>query len=192
MLAKLFAFGKRNYINNAVVTADVLDFIIRTFGDVTNFRLQFKKPFLTQGEFRIGIDKLDGHFIGHFDFNNTRFYFAYSPTDIELENKNVSVDDVKTDVNMFSVCYYISDTGHRAVLEECDRIYGPRTNDDKAIFVIYEIPDTSVISAAVKSKIVPKVDITKIEHIGDRRFKLSVFVNDKFFGYRYNTVKKFI
>jgi len=192
MLANLFAFGNRKYINNAVVTADILSYITSTYGDVKNFRLHFRKPFFTQGNLVVAPYKLDGHFVGQFEIDYVPMYFAYSPTDIPLETKEVSVDDVQADINIFSMCYFVAENCHQAVLRAFEKNYGPRTADDKSIFVIYEIPNTSVFTKLIQEKRIPNLTISEPEITAERKFKLSVSVDGELLGYRYNTVKKFI
>jgi hypothetical protein len=191
MLSTFFSIGDRNYLNNAVVIADALETISKIFGDVTNFRIQFRKPFLSQAEFKLSTEKLDGHIVGHFDHVGIRFYFAYTPVDIVLENKNPTRDDVNTDVTPFNICYHITDLCRGAIEKGFEKIYGSMTTKDKVIFVIFEIPDTSVFTGIMKYRNISCMKIEDAEHLGDRRFRLSVFIGDRLLGYRYSTVKEF-
>lgn len=192
MLAKFFSIGDRNYLNNAVVIADVIDFIDNSFGSVKNFKIHFKKPFLSQGEFKVGVDKLDGYIVGQFDAKETRFYFSYNPTDIELENKTVSGNDVYSDLTSFNVCYHITDRCRGAIEEGFEKIYGPMSPKDKVIFVIFEITDTAIFSSIIKNKSIDDIHIGAAESTGDRRLRLPVYVRNELLGYRYSTVKEFI
>jgi hypothetical protein len=192
MLASFFSFGNRKYINNAVVTADILTYIFRTYGDVTDFRIHFRKPFFSQGELIVAPYKLEGHYVGQFATDGVLMYFAYTPTSMPLEEKTISVDDIQQGVNVFTLCYYVAENCHQAVLRAFETHYGPRTSDDKSIFVIYEIPDTSVFTKIIKENRIPVLSITEPELTADRKFKLSVSVDGQLLGYRYNTVKKFI
>jgi len=192
MLANFFSIGDRNYLNNAVVIADALDIIIKIFGNVKNFKIQFRKPFLSQGEFKISTDKLDGYITGQFDVNDIKFYFSYSPTNIILENKEYNGYIINEKITSFDLCYYITDECRGVIEKGFEKIYGLMTEKDKVIFAIFEIPDTSVYSDIIKFGFFPKLTISEAEHIGDRRFKISVFINDVLLGHRYSTVREFI
>jgi hypothetical protein len=192
MLANFFSIGDRNYLNNAVVISDALNTITEIFGDVQNFKIQFRKPFLSQGEFKISTDKLDGHIIGQFETKDIRFYFAYSPTDIILENRNVTGHDIEQEIMPFNVCYYITDICRGIIETGFEKVYGPMTSSDKVIFAIFEIPDTSVFSMIIKNQVMPLMRVTDAECIGDRRFKISVFIDNQLLGHRYSTVREFI
>ncbi len=192
MLAKFFSIGDRNYLNNAVVIADALDSIINLFGDVTNFKIQFRKPFLSQGEFKISTDKLDGYITGQFNVSGTSFYFSYSPTDIVLDNKVVSGHDVEHDVNSFNVCYHITDMCRGVIETGFEKVYGPMTPKDKVIFAVFEVPDTSIFSSIIHNHTMLEMRITEAEQTGDRRFKVSVFLGDRLLGHRHSTVREFI
>lgn len=191
MLANFFSIGDRNYLNNAVVIADALDRITGEFGDVKDFRIQFRKPFLSQGEFTLAATKIDGHIVGEFLTDTGKMYFSYSPTDIPLETREVSSKDVKDDVTSFNVCYYITDICRGVMERGFERAYGPMTEHDKVIFVIFEIPDTSVFTDIIKNADMPPMRITEAEETGDRRFKVAVYVDGKLLGYRHSTVKEF-
>jgi hypothetical protein len=192
MLAKLFSIGDRNYLNNAVVIADALDNIIKIFGDVKNFKIQFRKPFLSQGEFTISTNKLEGYITGEFDTVDAHFYFSYYPIDMALENRIVSGKDIKDEVTSFNVCYYITDICRGVIERGFERAYGPMSEKDKVIFVIFEVPDTSIFSDIIKNQDMPPMHVTEAECTGDRRFKISVFVGGKLLGHRHSTVKEFI
>lgn len=192
MLANFFSFGGRNYINNAVVLADALDKITSLFGDVKNFRLQFKNPFFSQGEFIVSPHKIEGHYVGQFDVDGVLLYFAYIPTDIPLEEKSLTVDDIKVKIDMVNTCYYIAENCHQLGWESFEKMYGPRTATDKSIVVIYEIPDTAIITNIIKQQRIPELQILEPELIADRRFKLSVLLDGKFFCHRYHSIKEFI
>ena len=130
MLANFFSIGDRTYLNNAVVISDALEVITKTFGDVTNFKIQFRKPFLSQGEFKISTEKLDGYITGQFDTTDIKFYFSYSPTDIQLENRVVSGRDVEDEVTPFNVCYHITDMCRGVIECGFEKVYGPMTDAD--------------------------------------------------------------
>jgi hypothetical protein len=192
MLANFFSIGDKNYLNNAVVISDALNRIIEIFEDVKNFKIQFRKPFLSQGEFAVSTNKLDGHITGEFDTSDAHFYFSYSPTDISLENRTATRYDVEKEINSFNICYNITDHCRGAIERGFEKAYGPMTNKDKVIFVIFEVPDTSVFSSIIKNQIMPAMRITEAEQTGDRRFKISVYLGDKLLGHRHSTVKEFI
>lgn len=192
MLADFFSIGDRNYLNNAVVIADSLSFIQKTFGNVLNFKIQFKKPFLSQGEFKVSTEKLDGYIIGQFEKNDVTFYFSYTPTNILLETRDASREAVKKNVTPFNVCYHITDVCRGAIEDGFEKVYGPMTNKDKVIFFMFEIPNTSVFNGILLNGIMPPMTITPAEQTGDRRFKVSVFVDGKLLGHRHSTVKEFI
>jgi len=191
MLANFFSIGDRNYLNNAVVIADALDTIIKIFGDVKNFKIQFRKPFLSQGEFKISTEKLDGYITGQFDASETRFYFSYTPTDILLENRQASSHDIENEVTPFNVCYYITDMCRGVIEQGFEKVYGPMTTKDKVIFAVFEVPDTSVFSSIIHNHIMLKMRISEAEQTGDRRFKVSVYLDDQLLGHRHSTVREF-
>lgn len=193
MLANFFSIGDRNYLNNAVVIADALDFIRKSFGIVQNFKITFRKPFLSQGEFKISFDKLDGYIVGQFESGGVQFFFSYSPTDITgLENREASANAVYDDPTTFNMCYHITDRCRGAIEEGFEKIYGPMTEKDKVIFVIFEVPDTSVFLTLMQKHAVDQIRILPAESTGDRRLRLPIFVGDTFLGYRHSTVKEFI
>jgi len=191
MLANFFSIGDRNYLNNAVVIADALVTIIKTFGDVTNFKIQFRKPFLSQAELNISTEKLDGHITGQFDAGEIRFYLSYTPTDISLENREVSSRDIENEVTPFNVCYYITDMCRGVIEEGFEKVYGPMTTKDKVIFAVFEVPDTSVFSSIIHDHVMLKMRISEAEHTGDRRFKVSVYLGNRLLGHRHSTVREF-
>lgn len=192
MLAKFFSIGNRNYLNNAVVISDALEVITKIFGDVKNFRIQFRKPFLSQGDFRLSTEKLDGHVIGQFETNNITFYFSYIPTDIPMENRDVTGNDIKKEINLFNVCYYMTDMCRGVIEHGFEKAFGPMTPNDKVIFVVFEVPDTSVITDVVRNHVMPIVRITEAKQTMGRRFVVSVYFDDKLLGHRHSTVKEFI
>lgn len=192
MLANFFSIGDRNYLNNAVVIADALTVINKIFGNVKNFKMQFRKPFLSQGEFKISTDKLDGHITGQFETNEIRFYYSYSPTEIQLETKVASSHAIDDEITPFNVCYYITDICRGVIEKGFEKVYGSMGSDDKVIFAVFEVPDTSVFSDIIKNKIMSKMTVTEAECIGDRRFRISVFIGDRLLGYRSSTVREFI
>lgn len=192
MKANFFTFGNRNYINNAVVLADTLEKITTVFGDVKNLKLQFKKPFFSQGEFIISPHKVEGHYVGHFEVDGVLLYFAYTPINVSLEEKILTVDDIKSKIDMVNICYYIAENCHQMGWQSFEKIYGLRTATDKSIVVIYEIPDTAIITNIIKQQRIPELQILEPELIADRRFKLSVLLDGKFFCHRYHSIKEFI
>jgi hypothetical protein len=174
VLANFFSIGDRNYLNNAVVISDALDTITNIFGDVTNFKIQFRKPFLLQAEFKLSTDKIDGHITGQFDIKGITFYFAYSPVNIVLKNKDIPDRAVDNSITSFNVCYYITDMCRGVIEQGFEEVYGPMSDKDKVIFVIFEIPDTSVFSSIIDNRVMPSMQISKAICTGDRRFKISV------------------
>ena len=82
MISDFFTFGNRKYINNAVVTADIFNNIHNEYGNVTNFKIHFKKPFFSQANLIIDIIPQDGYFIGSFISANITYYFSYLTNNI--------------------------------------------------------------------------------------------------------------
>lgn len=186
MISNFFLLPGRTYLNNAIVIADILSVISQIFGDVKNFNIKFKKPYNSQAELKFSTEPLEGYTIGSFDAV-TKFYFAYVPIDQQLIDKTID----STQIDYFNLSYAITDAGRGIVQESFEKEVGPMTSTDKVIFAVCDIPDTSIINNIVKSNIQPKIDISKATHIGNRRFKYSVMLNDKFFSYRYCSVKEF-
>jgi hypothetical protein len=186
MQANLFSIGDRTYLNNAVVIADSLQTIGRIFGNVMDYKIKFRKPFLSQANFVISTEKLDGHIVGDFVAAGTQFHFAYVPVEAVLETKELT-----DEVTPFSICYKVTDAA-RGVIEEGHLAHiGKMDKDEKVIFVIFEVPNTAVFNDAVKSGKLPKIKITEADHLGGKRFRLSVSLDGRLFGYRYSTVGKF-
>jgi hypothetical protein len=192
MYAKLFSIGDKKYLNNAVVIADALGFITKSFGPVKNFKITFKKPFLSQGMFSLGVDKIDGHIMGQFESGGNQFYFAYTPTDIELDDRDVTGTDVFTETTSFNLCYHITDRCRGEIELGFEKVYGLMTPKDKVIFVIFEVPDTSVFISLLENKLMDQIRIMPAEQTGDRRFRLPLYVGEDLLGYRHSTVKEFI
>lgn len=192
LIAHFFTFGGRPYVNNSVATTHALETIISLYGDVSNFSIKFKKPITSKAEFIIKPFEVDGSFVGHFWIDGIPLYFSYRPIDLPLETGSLSIDDIHNNITMSSLCYYVAETCHQAVLRSFEKNYGPQTSTDRSIFVRYDIVDTSILSEIVDSKIFPNMEISEPEIIGERRFKLLVKLNGKLLGFRYNTVKEFI
>ena len=192
MLSTLFSINHQNYLHNAVVTAHALDFLHNSFGPIKNFRISFKKPFFSQGEFNISFDKLEGYTTGQFDVAGTPFYFAYSPTNVALQDRAITGNDVITCPTTVNMCYHIADRCRGAIENAFKKIYGPMVETDKVIFVICEIPDTSLLLTLIKENTWNQIRIQEAEVTGPRRFKLPVFIGDTFFSFRHSTVKEFI
>jgi hypothetical protein len=187
MISKFFLFGGKTYLNNAIVIADILSVVEDIFGDTTNFSIKFKKPFNSQADLKFSTDPIDGHTVGSFNTKLTKFYFSYTPIEIVLPNKIID----PSEVNYFNVSYAITDAC-RGMVEECfENEFGSMSSTDKVIFALTDIPDTSIINNIIKNKHKPKITVSKVDHIGNRRFKYSVFLDDKFFSYRYSSVKEF-
>jgi hypothetical protein len=185
MLANFFSLDGRNYLNNAVVIAHSLKVIQNTFGDVSDFNIKFKKPFNTQGEFTISTNPLGGHTVGSFVTGHHVMNFCYVPTNIELTNHI-------TDPTYFDILYEINNMNRDAVEVAYISEFGSMNSADKAIFVKGYIPVTSVINSLVDRPDKPDVVINNVIHLGNHRFKTDVYLNDKFFGNRYTTIKEFI
>jgi hypothetical protein len=184
MIANLFSLGERNYINNAVVIADAVNTITTIYGNVTNFKIKFRKPFNTQAELKFSTDPLDGYIVGNFDTAVTTFYFAYTPIDIPLEpNDNSNL--------YFNLFYEITDISRGIIKEAYEQSIGPMTEKDKVIFVIAEIVDSSIITNAVHSDSKLNINLTPGVYLGDNRLKLSLYINDVFVGDRHSTIKEF-
>jgi len=187
MISNFFLLGDRTYLNNAIVTADILSVIADIFGDTKDFNIKFKKPFNSQAELKFSTDPLDGHTVGSFLTKLSKFYFSYTPIDVSLPSKIIDIDEV----NYFNLIWSITDAG-RGITQECfENEFGPMSSTDKVIFALAEIPDTSIINNAIKNKHKPEITISKAVHLGNRRFKYSVLLDDKFFSYRYCSVKEF-
>lgn len=187
MLSNFFLLSGRTYLNNAIVIADILSVIATIFGDVKNFNIKFKKPYNSQAELKFSTEPLEGHTVGSFDTTLTTFYFSYVPVDIELPSKVIDPNEV----NYFNLSYEITDTGRGIVQESFEYEYGSMSSTDKVIFAVCDIPDTSIINRVIENNHKPTITISKATHIGNRRFKYSVLLDDKLFSYRYCSVKEF-
>ena len=184
MIANLFSFGERNYINNAVVIADAINSITSIFGNVTNFKIKFRKPFNSQAELKFSTDPLNGYIVGNFDTEMTTFYFAYTPIDLQLEPN----DNTNPYFNLF---YEITDISRGIIKEAYEQSIGTMTDTDKVIFVVAEIIDTSIINNAIHSDTKLNINLTPGVYLGDNRLKLSLYINDVFVGDRHSTIKEF-
>jgi hypothetical protein len=187
MLSNFFLLPGRTYLNNAIVIADILSVIATIYGDVKNFNIKFKKPFNSQAELKFSTDPIDGYTVGSFDTKLTKFYFSYVPVDIELPSKTINSNEV----NYFNLSYAITDAGRGIVQESFEAEFGPMSETDKVIFAVCDIPDTSIINRVIEKEYNPEITISKAVHIGNRRFKYSVLLDDKFLAYRYCSVKEF-
>lgn len=186
MESNFFLLPGRNYLNNAIVIADILHAISENFGDVKNFIIKFKKPFNTQAQLHFSNEPLEGYTIGSFDAM-TKLYFSYVPIDIKLPTKEIDTSLI----DYFNLSYTITDAG-RGIVQECfEKEVGPMTQLDKVIFAICDIPDTSIINNIVKKNKQPKIDISQATYLGNRRFKYGVRLDDTFFSYRYCSVREF-
>lgn len=187
MISNFFLLGGRSYLNNAIVISDILSNVSDIFGDIKNFNIKFKKPFNSQATLSFSTDLLDGHTIGSFDTKITKFYFAYTPIAVPLLDKIID----NTVLNYFNLSYEITDICKGIVQKTFENEVGPMTSTDKVIFVGCDILDTSIINDLIKNNCKPKITISKAEHVGNRRFKYSVLLDDKLFSYRYCSVKEF-
>jgi len=184
MIANLFSLGERNYINNAVVIADAVSTITAIYGSVTNFKIKFRKPFNTQAELKFSTDPLNGYIVGNFDTAVTTFYFAYTPTDIELKpNDNTNP--------YFDLFYEITDISRGIIKQAYEQSIGPMTEKDKVIFVVAEIIDTGIINDAIRSEEPLNINLTPGTYLGDNRLKLSLYINGEYVGDRHSTIKEF-
>jgi hypothetical protein len=190
MRVDFFTFGGRKYINNAFVSAHALEFILKHFGDVTDFKIKFQKPFFSNADFDISVNPLDGYFVGNFKSKDHIFYFSYTPTGEPAKEIIIPENYIST-LNIFTLSLYVMEENSKLVIRKFTEDYGPMTENDKNIFVIQEIPDTSIFSTIIKSLRVPELRIEGPTLIGERRYKSSIYLNDTLLGYRYNTVKKF-
>lgn len=184
MKANLFSFENRNYINNAVAIADALNTIGIMFGNVTNFKIKFKRPFNTQAEMHFSTSPLDGHITGNFDTALTTFYFSYTPIDAPLLSAN-------NNNPYFDLFYNVTDKSRSIIKDAYEKAVGPMSKEDKVIFVIAEIIDTAIISNAIVQKDKPNIRLTPGDYLGDNRLKLSLYINDNFVGDRHSTIKEF-
>jgi hypothetical protein len=184
MIANLFSLGERNYINNAVVIADAINTITTIFGDVTKFKIKFKKPFNSQAELKFSTDPIDGYIVGNFDTLLTTFYFAYTPIDVSLKPN----DNTNPYFNLF---YEITDISRGIIKEAYEQSIGLMTEKDKVIFVVAEIIDTGIINTAMRNDAKLDIKLTPGVYLGDNRLKLSLYINDVFVGDRHSTIKEF-
>lgn len=189
MKVDFFTFGGRKYINNAVVSAHILEFIRVHFSSATDFRLKFQKPFFANAEFILSTEEISGYFVGKFTSHGTQFYFSYNPVPGEVVEKEI--DNISDNLDMFMLSHFIMDTNAKMIIRSFEEKYGPMTKDDKNIFVIQEIVDTSIMSDIIVAGKMPQLNIIGPHLIDDRRYKSEIYLNNKFLGYRYNTVKKF-
>jgi hypothetical protein len=187
MLSNFFLLPGRTYLNNAIVIADILHVTSYAYGDVKDFNIKFKKPFNSQAELKFSKDPMEGYTVGSFNTKENKIYFSYVPVDIALASKTINSNDI----NYFNLSYEITDAGRGIVQESFEKEFGPMSSTDKVIFAVCDIPDTSIINNVIKYQRKPKINISKAEHIGNRRFKYSVLLDDKFFSYRYCSVKEF-
>lgn len=187
MKSNFFLLEGRHYLNNAIVIADILSVIAETFGDVTDFKIKFRKPYNSQADLEFSTVPLNGHTVGSFQVNSTLFYFSYVPNGLPLHNRKID-DSV---IDYFNLSYAITDAGRSIVQESFEKEFGPMTATDKVIFAVCDIVDTSIINSLVKNNHTPKISISHAEHIGSRRFKYSVHLDDKLFSHRYCSVKEF-
>jgi hypothetical protein len=187
MQSNFFILPGRNYLNNAVVIADILLVIDKLFGDVNNFNIKFKKPFNSQAKLSFSTEPLNGYTIGSFETKLVKFYFAYEPIDVELPD--ITLDTTKIDY--FNLSYDITDAGRGIVQSAFEKEFGPMPNTYKVIFAICNIPNTAIINDIIKKQMPPKITISEASHIGNSRFKYSVFLDDIFFAERYCTVNEF-
>ena len=191
MIAKLFRFRNKPYLNNAIVIADALTTIDSVFGDVQNFKIQFKKPFNSQAEFLVSTERIQGHVMGQFDVKGISLYFAYTPTDSYFGDSMLSNELMATTVTPFNLLYTITDKGRGYIERGFNKDYGPMASDDKVIFAVFEVPDTTEYNKIIRSKVYPIISLAEAERIGDRRYKFTVSLNDMVFGHRYSSVKRF-
>lgn len=186
MKSNFFLLEGRAYLNNAIVIADVLSIIFHIFGDVKNFNIKFKKPFNSQANLIFSTEPLAGAIVGSFDTRIVKFYFVYEPTEIPLH-----CTAILEELSYFSLSYEITDMGRTIVKEAFENEFGLMSERDKVIFAVCDIPNTQIINSLIKNKQKPKITITKAQHIGDRRFKYSVWLDNVFFSDRYCSVKEF-
>jgi hypothetical protein len=187
MISNFFLLTGRTYLNNAIVIADILSVIATTFGNVKNFNIKFKKPFNTQAELKFSTDPLEGHTLGSFDTVLTKFYFSYVPIEVTLPSKIID----NNEVNYFNLSYAITDAGRTIVQDSFENEFGPMSSTDKVIFAVCDIPNTSIINRVIEKKHKPNITISEAVHIGNRRFKYSVLLDNEFLAYRYCSVKEF-
>lgn len=188
MRAPLFSMEGRNYLNNAVVISHALEQLQKEFGNVTNFKIKFKKPFNSQAEFVISDTPADGNIVGNFNIGEVCKYFSYTALDLCLPTRSLPDNTF----SYFDLCFGITDQCRGMVEKGFIRDYGMMFDDDKVIFVIFEVPDTRVLSDMLQAGHMPLLNIDEAENTGDRRYKLTVSIGDQLIGYRHSTVKRFI
>ena len=185
MLANFFSLGSRNYLNNAVVIADLLEVLKNHFGSrITDLKVKFKKPLNVQGDLHFDSQPVQGSILGSFQSNDLTVFFGYEPTDIPLQPRSETNQ-------YFNVCWAITDACRGVIEAGFERAYGPMSTDDKVIFAIFEVPDVDVLQELIDSNTIPTFDISEAVRTGERRFSTTVSVNGKLLGIRHSTVGKF-
>lgn len=187
MISNFFLLEGRGYLNNAIVIADLLSVINNQFGDVKNLNIKFKKPYNSQADLTFSTEPLEGYTLGSFDTFAGKYYFAYNPVPMPLLDKVINTEVV----DYFNLSYEITDIGRGRVTESFENVFGPMSKTDKVIFAICDIVDTMNLNKLIKNNQKPKITVSKAEHIGNRRFKYSVLLDDVIFSYRYCSVKEF-
>jgi len=184
MKSNFFSLDGRPYVNNAIVLAEVLSLAVDTFGGVKNFNIKFKKPLTSQANLEFSTTPLNGDAMGSFDVPNFKFYFAYNQVDGKLLDENPSSNKL----SYFDLCYGIQ--GRDEVQAEYEKEFGPM-GDAKVIVAMIDVPDTEFANKIIDSGIMPKVELSPIKHVGNKRYQYDVMLDGKLFSTRYCSVKEF-
>lgn len=184
MISKFFSLDGRPYVNNAIVLAEVLSLAVDTFGSVKNLNIKFKKPLTSQSNLEFSTTPLNGDAMGSFDVPNFKFYFSYNQVEGELLAENPAANKL----TYFDLCYGIQ--GRDEVQAEYEKEFGPM-GDAKVIVAMIDVPDTEFANQIIESGIMPKVELSTIKHMGNKRYQYDVMIDGKLFSTRYCSVKEF-
>lgn len=184
MISKFFSLDGRPYVNNAIVLAEVLSLAVETFGNIKNLNIKFKKPLTSQANLEFSTTPLNGDAIGSFDVPNFKFYFAYN----QVEGKLLDTNPASDRLSYFDLCYGIQ--GRDEVQAEYEKEFGSM-GDAKVIVAMIDVPDTAFANKIIESGIMPKLELSQIKHMGNKRYQYDVMLDNKLFAIRYCSVKEF-
>jgi len=184
MISKFFSLDGRPYVNNAIVLAEVLCLAVETFGNVKNLNIKFKKPLTSQANLEFSTVPLNGDAVGSFDVPNFKFYFAYTQSEGEL----LTTNPTSNKLTYFDLCYGIQ--GRDEVQVEYEKEFGPM-GDAKVIVAMIDVPNTEFANKIIKQGVMPKVELSQIKHMGNKRYQYDVMIDGNIFATRYCSVKEF-
>lgn len=190
MKTRFNAINNSAYVNNTDIISHCVAFINDTFTNGTNLTLKFRKPLLSQADFNIGFDYVDGHAVGEFYVNNTLFYVSYIANNEPLYPVNHNVYNIDYLLTTPGICYHMNNLSRTAVKDEFEHLYGKMTSTDKVIAAKFMIDDTRYFNNITKESITTMV-ADRPYHLGDRKFKIPIYVGDVLFCNRFSTVKEF-